>query len=239
MTGAVWRLQWAVALRRRRLLLWNLLVPALLLVPVALSGAAAVHKAVVFTLFFAFFGAYGSCIPLIRDGGSGWAEKVLLTGYGARPWLVERLLASAALDWAQLVPVTLVLVWLASGSPTDTAAILTAQAVALLFANLLGIAVAAVVKSLAEAALGCAIVCLVALHLAGVFRAPTVGTWAETASQLSPFRPLLEVWRSTLRDGITGLSVSWLPPLALAAALALFVLAAGVIGRRTAENRAV
>ncbi|MEN8145145.1 MAG: ABC transporter permease [Gemmatimonadota bacterium] len=236
MTGAVWRLQWTVALRRRRLLLWNLFVPALLLVPVALSGAAAAHKTVVYTLFIAFFGAYGSCIPHIRDADSGWSEKVLLTGYGVRPWLVERLLASAVLDWVQLLPVSLVLVWLASGRPADAAAVLAALATALLFANLLGTVVAAVVRSLAEAALGCAIVCLTALHLAGVFRTPEPGTWADTAARLSPFRPLLEAWRKGAAAGPGGWST---PLLALAAAMVLFVLAAGYLGRRMAQKQAV
>ena len=236
MSGAVWRLQWAVALRRRRLLWWNLFVPALLLVPVALSGAATVHKTVVFTLFIAFFGAYGSCIPLIRDGDSGWAEKVLLTGHGARSWLIERLLASTVLDWAQLIPVSLVLVWLASGRLADAAAVLATQAMALLFANLLGTVVAALVRSLAEAALGCSIACLVALHLAGVFRTPAADTWAGTAARLSPFRPLLEAWRGGAAAGPGG----WLPPLfALAVASVLFVAAAGLLGRRMAGKQAV
>ncbi|MFQ5530702.1 MAG: hypothetical protein ACE5FP_10210, partial [Gemmatimonadota bacterium] len=101
----VWRLTWALAFRRRRLLAWNLLVPIILLVPVVTSAAAGTHRAVVVAVFVTFFGAYGSCIPMIRDGMSGWAEKVWLTGYGGRRWLIERTLASSAIDWVQLLPV--------------------------------------------------------------------------------------------------------------------------------------
>ncbi|MDH3426827.1 MAG: hypothetical protein OEM23_00200, partial [Gemmatimonadota bacterium] len=107
----VWRLTQTLAWRRRRLLAFNLLIPGLLLVPVVTSGAAPVHQAVVVAVFVTFFGAYGSCIPLIRDGMSGWAEKVWLTGYGGRRWLVERTLAATAIDWAQLLPTNALLVW--------------------------------------------------------------------------------------------------------------------------------
>ena len=72
MRATIWRLTWALAFRRRRLLIWNLLVPVLLLVPVVTSGAAAAHRAVVMAVFVTFFGAYGSCIPLIRDGMATW-----------------------------------------------------------------------------------------------------------------------------------------------------------------------
>jgi hypothetical protein len=51
MRGVVWRLRWRLAVSRRRLLLWNLLVPIVLLLPVARSPAAAPHRAAVLGVF--------------------------------------------------------------------------------------------------------------------------------------------------------------------------------------------
>jgi len=218
--------------RRRRLLTWNVLVPLLLLVPVLTSGAAAAHRAVVVAVFVVFFGAYGSCIPLIRDGMSGWAEKVLLTGYGGRRWLTERTLASTAIDWVQLLPAHLVLVALID-APVDLAtAILGLTALALLFANLLGVVVAAGVRALGEAALGCAVLSLFALHAAGVFRTPEPGSWWAAVEAWNPLRPLHETWLVVLGGDVVPSAGAGLPVLVLTVAVALVgFFGSGLAGR--------
>ena len=201
MKGSIWRLTWTLAVRRRRLLIWNILVPLVLLVPVVTTSAAGAHRAVVVAAFVAFFGAYGSCIPLIRDGMSGWAEKVRLTGYGGRAWLIERTLASAVIDWMQLLPANLLLGALIGTSASETMALLIATALALLFANFLGVLVASLVRALGEAALGCAVASLFALHLSGVFRTPVPGSVWDRLESFSPLRPLHETWVASLADG--------------------------------------
>lgn len=232
MTGTIWRVAWRLAVRQRRLLAWNVLVPALLLLPVVTSSAAATHRAVVVAVFVAFFGAYGSCIPLIRDGMSGWAEKVLLTGYGGRRWLVERQLAATAIDWAQLLPANLVLLFLVDADAGAAAGVLGATALALLFAGLLGVLVAAAVRSLGEAALGCAVLSLVALHGAGVFRTPAAGSWWATIESWSPLRPLHEAWLALLGGAGGTLPDPRLPSASLAVLLGLtFVLGARLASR--------
>ncbi|MFW6084778.1 MAG: ABC transporter permease [Gemmatimonadota bacterium] len=201
MRAPAWRQTWKLTLRRRRLFAWNVAIPVLLLVPVVTSGAAASHRAIVLAVFVAFFGAYGSCIPLIRDGMSGWVEKVLLTGYEGRRWLAERTAACAAIDLLQLLPATVLLLWLVDASARTALLVLVATALALAFANLLGVLVAAVVRALGEAALGCAVFSLFALHAAGVFRTPAPGSAWDVAERWSPFRPVHEVWLSALRRG--------------------------------------
>lgn len=231
MTGTIWSVTWRVAGRRRRLLAWNVLVPALLLVPVATSGAAAAHRAIVLSVFVTFFGAYGSCIPLIRDGMSGWAEKVLLTGYGGRRWLIERLLASTGIDWLQLLPANLVLLVLLDATWPVAAAVLGFTALALLFANLLGVFVATGVRALGEAALGCAVLSLLALHAAGVFRTPDAGSWWAIAEAWSPLSPLHEAWLGVLAPN--GAPTGPLRPLASAT---LFLGLAAGFGSRLAAR---
>lgn len=237
MTGTIWRLAWRTALRRRRLLIWNVLVPILLLVPVVASAAAAAHRAVVVAVFVVFFGAYGSCIPLIRDGMSGWAEKVLLTGYGGRRWLVERTIASTAIDWVQLLPAHLALFVLVGASAELAATILAVTAIALLFANLLGVAVAASVRALGEAALGCAVLSLFALHAAGVFRAPAPESWWATVEVWSPLQPLHHAWLWGLAgEPIGGPAALVRPTAALAASMLLIVVVAPWLARRLAQG---
>lgn len=212
MTGTIWRLSWRLALRRRRLLAWNVLVPVLLLVPVITSGAAATHRAVVVAVFVTFFGAYGSCIPLLRDGMSGWTEKVLLTGYGGRRWLVERLLAGTSIDFMELLPVNLLLLLLLGAPLGDRLLpLLAATALALLFSNLIGILVAAGVRALGEAALGCAVLSLFALHFSGVFRTPASGSVGAVLEAWSPLRPVHEVWVGLL-GGVPAPAESFLLP---------------------------
>lgn len=227
MRAVAWRLTWTLAFRRRRLFVWNLLVPALLLVPVVTSAAAAAHRAVVVAVFVTFFGAYGSCIPLIRDGMTGWAEKVWLTGYGGRRWLIERTLASCAIDWVQLLPANLLLAMLIGTSASETLALLIATALALLFANLLGVVVATLVRALGEAALGCAVVSLFALHLSGVFRTPVPGSRWAAAELGSPLRPLHEAWVASLSDGPGLVAADGVLPALTLVSLLLLAIAAG------------
>lgn len=233
MRPTVWRLTWTLALRRRRLLAWNVIVPILLLAPVVTSPAAAAHRAIVVAVFVAFFGAYGNCIPLIRDGMSGWVEKVWLTGYGGRWWLAERTIASAAIDWCQLVPVTLLLGLWAGTSGPQTSALLAATAGALLFANILGALIASLVRALGEAALGCAVVSLFALHAAGVFRTPTADTAWHTIEAWSPLRPVHEAWLSVLSKlPEPSAGVQLLPTISLVACVGLFVAVADRLASR-------
>ena len=200
----VWHLAWRSALRRRRLFIWNVAVPLLLLTPVALSEAAAPHRVAVFGVFVVFFAAFGSAVPAVRDARDGWLDEVLRTGYPAPRWLLERTLAGTTIDAVQLLPVLAVLLWSADGGGAGAAAglraapaVALAALAALWFANLVGPLIAAAVRSLAEAALASAALSLLLLHLAGFFRSPAPG-WSEVAAAWNPYSPL----RAALTAGV-------------------------------------
>lgn len=224
---AIFRLEWRTALARRRLLVWNLIVPLLLLAPVALSPAAAPHRAAVYAVFFVFFGTFGSAIPLIRDSRNGWNEKLLLTGYGARRWFGERLLAGSSIDVAELIPAVVLVALAAEAAALSSGVLLMALALALLFANILGTVVAALVRSLAEGALGCAVVALFGLHFAGAFRTAQTGTWADAVQRASPFRPLVESTRSVAAAGSPPSAGVWLWPAVTALVVLILVVLVG------------
>ncbi len=104
MTVAVLRTEWLTALRRRRLFVFNILIPLTLVTTIALSPAPAVHAAAVFTVLFALFGTFGSSIPLIRDGESGLLRRYVLTGIHPGGLLLQRVFAAATLDLVELAP---------------------------------------------------------------------------------------------------------------------------------------
>lgn len=187
------------ALARRRVFALNLAVPLLLVLPIAFSGAPPHHAAAVYTVLFTLFGTFGSAIPLVRDAETGLFRRVALTGYPPRRLLVERILAHAALDLLQLVPALAVLL-LADGRARHAAVIAIVMAGTLVCANALGIWIAALARSIAEAALFAAVTALLALHGAGVFRTPAADSLAADIERWIPFRLLHE----TLLGAIGG-----------------------------------
>ena len=192
MTLPVWRTEWLTALRRRRLLLLNTLIPLAFVAPIALSSAPAVHAAAAFTVLFALFGTFGSSIPLIRDDESGLLRRYMLTGVHPGGLLLQHVFANAALDLMELAPSVLVIVVARGSSAAHVAMVVPAMVLGLVAANALGALTAALAKSVAEGALFSALLALLLLHWAGTFRTPVLGTWQATLETWNPFRPLHE-----------------------------------------------
>ncbi|GMR12977.1 MAG: hypothetical protein BMS9Abin29_1172 [Gemmatimonadota bacterium] len=224
MIGLIWSLEWAVATRRRRLFALNAVIPLLLVGPIALSSAPAQHAAAVYTVLFTIFGAFGSCIPLIRDGESGLLTRFLLAGVSPRSLLTQRVLAATSLDTVQLLP-SLAVIALASRSPQAFGGVLATLVLALLVANLLGIWAAVLAGSVAEGALFAAVFSLLLLHAAGAFRTPVPGTLAAGVERVIPFRLLHESLLAAAGLSPPGSAADLLPPILVAAALALVTLA--------------
>ena len=196
----VWRLSWRSAFRRRRLFLLNVVLPLLLLTPVAMSEAAAPHRVAVFGVFLVFFGTFGSAIPAVSDARDGWLDEVFRTGYSRVRWLWERTLAEASIDLVQTFPAVLILLITGAGL-ARLGEVLAGLAIALVFANLIGPVIAALVKSLAEAALVGAAISLGLLHYAGFFRLPVSG-WTLAVATWNPYAPL----RNGLHYAVSGTS---------------------------------
>jgi len=214
MSLAVWRLEWRVAFARRRLLLWNVAVPLFLLLPVASSRAASMHKGAVLAVLVVLFGTFGSCIPLLREGELGWLDKVLRSGYGDRRWLAERLASGTAIDMLELTPAVAGFLIATGVSLADVGRLLPALLLALLVANILGVLTAAFVRSVAEGALVSAAAGLFALHFSGLFRPSEPGSWQMVVEVLDP---LTTFTRSLAAGSATGgppTDGAWGPPLA-------------------------
>jgi hypothetical protein len=192
-TGLILSLELRLATRRRRLFVLNTTIPLLLVAPVALSGAPTHHKAAVYTVLFALFGTFGSAIPLLRDAEHGLLQRIGRTTIPPSAHLLERAGAGAMVDSVQLVPACLAVLWGGSSANLATSAwLLPVVGGSLLVANLVGIWVASIARSIAEGALFAAVTALFLVHASGTFRSPTglPGQWIET---VSPYRGLHEL----------------------------------------------
>ncbi len=224
----VWRTLWLTALRRRRLMAFNILIPLVFVATIALSAAPAVHAAATFTVLFALFGTFGSSIPLIRDGESGLLRRYVLTGVHPGGLLLQHIFATAALDLIQLAPSVLVIVVARESTAPQSAMILPAMVLGLVAANATGALTAALAKSVAEGALFSAVAALLLLHWAGTFRTPVPGTWQATLETWNPFRPLHESLLAAAGAGGPDLDPALLAiPAGVTLAVLLVIAAAG------------
>lgn len=190
MKWVIWRLEWTLALRRRRLFWLNVGIPLLLVGPLVLGGAPVFHAAAALAVLFVLFGTFGSAIPLLREGEGGILRRMVLTGTPERAILLERVGATALLDLVQLAP-SLALILAAWGAPATVWGLsLPVTLLTLAAANLVGVWVAAAARSLAEGALFAAVVALFLLHGSGVFRTPDPGSVGAVFQTVLPFGPL-------------------------------------------------
>lgn len=209
----MWRLEWRLALRRRRLLLLNTAIPLLLVLPLAAGGAPAYHASAAYAVLFVLFGTFGSAIPLLRDGEGGPLRRVILRGIPERVLLAERILAGVVLDTLEILPALLVVSWLGGAGGPALAMLLASVPPALLAANLVGCWVAALARSIAEGALLAALASLFLLHGSGVFRTPAEGSWEAGLEALLPFTPFHEALFAVAGGALPGGNAGLGPPL--------------------------
>ena len=226
MSLPVWRLEWRLALRRRRLLLLNIAIPLLLVLPIAMSAAPAFHASAAYTVLFILFGTFGSAIPLLRDGESGPLRRVILRGVSERALLAERILAGAVLDTLEILPALLAVSWFGRPGGATLALLLVSLPLALLAANLVGALVAAVARSIAEGALLASLASLFLLHGSGVFRTPDPGSWQARLEEFLPFAPFHEALFSAVGGGAEVGAAGLGPPLLMTFLLLLLTLLA-------------
>lgn len=186
----VMALEWRLAGRRRRLLVLNVAIPLLLTGALALGAAPPHHAAAVTTVLFALFGTFGAAITLLRDGQAGLIARLRQTAIAPHSILLQKTLAGAVLDTAQLAPALAVLAL--AGAPGRFPAAAAVLAASLLLANAIGAWLAAIARSVAEGALFAAVATLLLLHGSGVFRTPAPASLAAGIETVAPFRALHE-----------------------------------------------
>lgn len=193
MRWLIWRMEWKIALRRRRLFVLNMGIPLFLVGPLVVARAPVFHAAAAVAVLFVLFGTFGSAIPLLREGEEGILRRLLLTGVPEARLLAERVLAHAALDLVQLTPSLVLLLWGWGAEGSIWLHSVPILALTLLAANLAGVWVAALARSVAEGALFAALAALFLLHGSGVFRSAPPDTLGALLESILPFGPLHSV----------------------------------------------
>ncbi len=186
----IWAAEWQLALRRPRLLVLNVGIPLLLVLPIALGGAPPFHAAAAYAVLFVLFGTFGSAIPLLRDAEGGILRRLLLAGGSGPAILLPRIVVGTLLDTLQLLPAALVILMLGGASGRVWLLLIPTLVGTLLTANLVGVWIAAVARSLAEGALFAAVVSLFLLHGSGVFRTARPGSPGAALESVLPFGPV-------------------------------------------------
>lgn len=217
----VWQVEWGRALRRRRLFVLNVIIPLLLVMPIAFGGAPRGHAAAVYTVLFALFGTFGAAIPALRDGEQGLMRRIVQTRLDMRAVLFARALAGGAIDALQLLPALLIIISASRMSASAAPLLMLALVAALVFANLFGLVVAALARSVGEGALFAAVTTLLLLHASGVFRTPRPGSLGARIELFAPYRALHELLLSSAR----GQGLFW-------AALLLLAVVTGTLAPR-------
>jgi ABC-type transport system involved in cytochrome c biogenesis permease component len=205
MNFPVWRVEWRLALRRRRVFAMNMAIPLLLVLPLAMGAAPPYHAAAVYAVLFVLFGVMGTAIPFLRDSEADLLRRIAMCGLSARRLLAQRVGAGAVLDGLQLLPALVLILALGAGPGGAWLFLPVALATALLAAAAVGTWVAALARSLAEGALLAAVTTLFLLHGAGVFRRPAPGGWGEWLASVLPFGPLHRGLQAAAIGGGTGL----------------------------------
>jgi hypothetical protein len=189
----VWRLEWLRAIRRPRLFRLNIIIPLLLIAPIALGAAPPAHAAAVYAVLFALFGTFGAAIPALRDAEHGLIRRLVLSSLDARQLLLARGVANACIDVLQLLPALGIIVLTSGRSAVTSLWLAVALLGSLTFANLIGLWLASLARSVAEGALFAAVITLLLLHASGVFRTPMPGSIGAQLEWYAPYRAVHEL----------------------------------------------
>jgi hypothetical protein len=181
--------------RRRRALVIKLAFPLVVGVPLLTSAAPPFYAAMALTMLITIIGALGTGAILSRERAVGLQVRYRLLPRRHGAILLERVVAAAAIDVAQL---TLVLGLLALRHPGAAGwwpALLLAVVGTVLFANVLGAVASTFTTAPGEVMLYILLPLLPAFYLAGVFT-PVTGPAQRLASIFLPM--------SYLHEGLLG-----------------------------------
>jgi ABC-2 type transport system permease protein len=233
LAGTVWQRELVEFAQRRRALVIKLVFPLLVALPLVLSGAPVTYAALALTMLVAIIGPLGAGAVLSRERQSGLVLRYRTLPVTPGRLLIERLAASAAIDFLQLTPVLLLV---ALRHPTQFMwwpPLLLSVAAVLLIGNLMGAVASTLSDAPGEVMLYVVILLLPLLYLSGVFT-PLTQPALLVISRLLPFSYLHE---SIL--GALGGQPNLLPWETVLGGFGFLVGAAGLtggLGRRVLES---
>jgi len=169
-----------------------MVVPLGLVVPVATGAVSRPAAAAWYAVLFTAFAVLGSALSLRWEGERGMSRRIVRGGVTPWSYLLQRAGAGATIDLVQLTPALLFAAAATGGSAADAAIAFVVLGVGLWIGGLVGVLVAGVSRSLAEAALFGVLASLLLDHASGVFRTPAPGSSGANLEAVAPFRAVHE-----------------------------------------------
>lgn len=224
----------AVVVSRPRALVIKAGLPLVLAVILVAGNAPTFWAAMLLTVLVAMVGAVGTAVTVSRAREAGFLTRLAATP-GSRPRLVGGwVLAAAAVDVLQLLPVVLA-VWVTGGGGVGSLpALVVCLAGAIVVTNVLGCLVTLAAANAAEVLLDVVVVLAPLLYLGGLFTGVPANGWRAVAGAVDPFSHLHSAFIGALGGSATYAPLVDAAATAGAAAAAMLVLVA--LSRRVLER---
>lgn len=223
----------AVVLARPRALAIRLGMPLALAIVLLAGHAPTFWSAMLLTVLVAMVGAVGTAVTVSRARDAG-----LLTRLSATPRSRSRLvggwiLAAAAVDLLQLLPVALAAA-ITGGDATSLAVLVAVLAATLVVTNTLGCLVTLLAAGAAEVLLDVVVVLAPLLYLGGLFTGVPAQGWRSAVAAADPFSHLHSAFIRALGGASDYAAV--VDALAAGAAAAVALLGLAVMAARVLER---
>jgi ABC-type multidrug transport system permease subunit len=180
----------AIVLSRPRALAIKAGLPLLLALVLVAGHAPTFWAGMLLTVLVAMVGAVGTAVSVSRARDAGFLTRLAATP-GSRPRLLAGwVLAAAAVDVVQLLPVAIAAGISGGGGPAAVGVLVVALAGALVVTNALGCAVTLAAANPAEVLLDVVVVLAPLLYLGGLFTGVPASGWRVVAGAVDPFSHL-------------------------------------------------
>ena len=224
----------SVTLARPRALAIKVGLPLLLAVVLLAGHAPTFWAGMLLTVLTAMIGAVGTAVTMSRARETGFMTRLAATP-GSRPRLVLGwVLAAAAVDAVQLVPVVVAACIAGAAAPSDIGRLAAVLAATLVVTNALGCLLTLGAAGAAEVLLDVVVILAPLLYLGGLFTGVPADGWRAVAGLLDPFSHLHSAYIAALGGSATYDPVTDIVAAAAAALVAVVVLA--LLSRRVLER---
>jgi ABC-2 type transporter len=215
----------AIVLGRPRALVIKAGLPLALAVVLVAGHAPTFWAAMLLTVLVAMVGAVGTAVTVSRAREAGFLTRLSATP-GSRPRLIAGwVLAAAAVDLVQLLPVAIAALVVGGAGPAELGVLVVALAGTLVVTNVLGCLVTLAAAGAAEVLLDVVVVLAPLLYLGGLFTGIPADGWRSVAGAADPFAHLHSAFIGLLGGTATYSPAADLGAVLAAAAAALAVLA--------------
>jgi ABC-type multidrug transport system permease subunit len=183
----MWAREWLLTLARPRAVVVKLAMPLVLAIPLVTGGAPTFWAGMLLTVLVAMVGAVGSGVALARARSGGLLARLAVVPRHPARVVGGWVLAAAAVDTVQMLPVAIVVLAGAAPSPMSAVALLACIPAVVLATNALGCALSLLAEGPGEVLLDVVVVLAPLLFLGGLFTGVPGDGWRHWAARVDPF----------------------------------------------------